>query len=79
MPMGMSLKALFKNKNYIYLFISFNFLYGLYCAISGVISSFTEPYHYKSSDISIICLVFMISGIFNSFFIGTLLDKYQCY
>jgi hypothetical protein len=24
-------------------------------------------------------MVFSLSGIFNSFFIGTLLDKYQCY
>jgi uncharacterized phage infection (PIP) family protein YhgE len=76
--MGMveSIKTLFKNKNYICLFVSFNFIYGLYCAISGVISSFTDPYGYKAADISVICLVFSLAGIFNSFFIGTLLDKY---
>lgn len=74
--MGQSLKLLFTNRNYIYLFISFNFIYGLYCAISGVITSFTDPYGYGTSDISVICLVFTLSGIFNSFFIGTLLDKY---
>ena len=80
-PMGMieSIKSLFRNRNYIFLFLAFNFLYGLQSAIAGVISSFTEPYHYKSSDISIICMVFMLAGIFNSFFIGVLLDKYQCY
>ena len=26
-----------------------------------------------------VCLMFSIAGILNSFFIGTLLDKYQCY
>lgn len=61
------------------MFTSFNFLYGLYCAIAGVITSFTSPYKYETSDVSIICLVFSVSGILNSFFLGTLLDKYQCY
>jgi predicted MFS family arabinose efflux permease len=79
MTMGQAIVALFKNKNYIYMFLSFNFLYGLYCAISGVISSFTDPYGYTPGNISVVCIVFSIAGIFNSFFIGTLLDKYQCY
>lgn len=46
MAMGDSIKSLFSNRNYMCLFISFNFSYGLYCAISGVISSFTDPYGY---------------------------------
>jgi len=77
--MGEAIKNLFKNRNYIYMFISFNFLYGLYCAISGVMAAFTDYYKYKSTEISIVCLMFSIAGILNSFFIGTLLDKYQCY
>jgi predicted MFS family arabinose efflux permease len=74
-----SVKSLFKNKNYMFMFTSFNFLYGLYCAISGVISSFTVKYGYDTQEISVICLVFSVAGILNSFFLGTLLDKYQCY
>ena len=58
------------------MFASFNFLYGLYCAIGAVITSFTTPYGYETTDISIISLVFSVSGILNSFYIGTLLDKY---
>lgn len=79
--MGMfdSVKSLFKNKNYMFMFTSFSFLYGLYCAISGVISSFTTTYKYDTQDISVICLIFSVAGILNSFFLGTLLDKYQCY
>ena len=76
MSMLESIKNLFKNSNYVFLFISFNFLYGLYCAISAVISSFTDPYGYEVQDISVMCLVFSLAGIFNSFFIGPLLDKY---
>lgn len=79
MSMGDAIKSLFKNRNYIYMFICFNSLYGLYCAISGVMAAFTDYYKYTSSEISIVCLMFSISGILNSFFIGTLLDKYQCY
>jgi len=54
-------------------------LYGLYSALSSSITSFTTPYGYDPSDNSVICLVFAISGILFSFFIGTILDKYQCY
>jgi nitrate/nitrite transporter NarK len=79
MKMFDSVKTLFKNKNYVFLFLSFNFLYGLYCAISAVISSFTTPYGYQPQDISVISLVFLIAGILNSFVMGLLLDKYQCY
>lgn len=79
MGMGESIKALFKNRNYVLLFFSFNFLYGLYCAISGVISSFTDPYGFTPQDISVICIVFSLSGILNSFVMGLLLDRYQCY
>jgi Na+/melibiose symporter-like transporter len=76
MSMFDSLKSLFSNRNYMFMFASFNFLYGLYCAIAAVITSFTTPYGYGTSDISIICLIFSVAGIINSFFIGTLLDKY---
>ena len=76
MSMVDSLKSLFKNRNYMFMFGSFNFLYGLYSAIAAVITSFTTPYGYETSDVSIICVVFSVSGILNSFFIGTLLDKY---
>jgi len=79
MSMGEAIKSLFSNRNYIYMFLSFNFLYGLYCAISGVMAAFTDYYHYTSNEISIVCLMFSIAGILNSFFIGMLLDKYQCY
>lgn len=74
-----SISELFANKNYIFLFISFNFLYGLYNAIASSITSFTSKYDYSTSDNAIICLVFLISGILFSFFMGTILDKYQCY
>jgi sugar phosphate permease len=79
MSMGQSIKALFRNRNYVLLFFSFIFLYGLYCAIAGVLNSFTAPYGYSPGDLSVICLVFSISGILNSFIIGLLLDRYQCY
>ena len=79
MPLRECVSNLMRNKNYISLFFTFMFIYGLYCAIAGVLSSFTEPYGYSSSDNSVICLCFLIAGVLNSFFIGSLLDKYQCY
>jgi predicted MFS family arabinose efflux permease len=79
MPIGEGMRELFANRNYVWLFVCFNFLYGLYSAIASSITSFTTPYGFTPSDNSIICLVFLISGILFSFFIGTILDKYQCY
>ena len=73
------MKELFSNRNFVYLFMCFNFLYGSYSAIASVLSSLTEPYKYTPQENSIVALVFMISGIFNSFFIGTIMDKYQCF
>ena len=49
MGMGEAIKNLFTNRNYIYMFASFNFLYGLYCAISGVMAAYTDYYKYSSS------------------------------
>ena len=79
MSVMQGIKLLFSNKNYVFLFISFNCLYGLYSAISSSITSFTTPYNYTASMNSVLCLTFLVAGIFFSFFIGTLLDKYQCY
>jgi nitrate/nitrite transporter NarK len=70
------IKELFYNRNFIYLFLCFNFIYGSYSAIASVLSSMTEPYGYNPQENSIVALVFMLSGIFNSFFLGTILDKY---
>ena len=73
------IKELLRNKNYILLFFCFNFIYGVYSALATVISSLTHPYGYKISDNSVFSLVFLVAGILNSFFLGTILDKYQNY
>jgi hypothetical protein len=74
--LGAGLKKLITNKDYVLLFFTFNFIYGVYSAMGTVISNLTVPYDYKVTDVSVFCLVFLIAGIFNSFFLGTLLDKY---
>ena len=71
-----SMRELVKNKNFIFLFITFNFIYGMYCALGAIVSALTGPYGYDISANSILCLVFLISGILTSFFVGTVLDKY---
>jgi predicted MFS family arabinose efflux permease len=73
------LKELLRNKNYILLFLCFNFVYGIYSAVGTVISSLTKPYGFSIADNSVFSLVFLVAGIFNSFFLGTILDKYQNY
>lgn len=72
----LSIKELMKNKNFILLFLCFNCIYGMYCAMGAIISALTSPYNYNISDNSVLCLVFLISGILTSFFVGTVLDKY---
>ena len=48
----------------------------MYCAMGAIISALTSPYGYDISANSILCLVFLISGILTSFFVGTILDQY---
>lgn len=67
---------LLKNKNFVLLFFTFNFIYGMYCAMGAIISALTSPFGYDISSNSVLCLVFLISGILTSFFVGTVLDKY---
>lgn len=79
MSMKEGIKALLTNKNYMMLLLTFNFIYGVHSAVGGTISLLGNHYGYSVAINSIMCFVYLTGGIFNSFFLGTVLDKYQCY
>jgi len=77
--MGEGLKLLFTNRNYVVLFFVFNFIYGIYGSLCSTIANIAFSYGYSVNANSAMCLVYLVGGIFNSFFLGTILDKYQCH
>eukprot|EP00347_Sterkiella_histriomuscorum_P019206 403342532 len=77
MGMGEGLKELIGNKNYLLLFFSFNFIYGIHGSLGATIASIASQYGYGVNASSTMCFVYLFGGIFNSFFLGTMLDKYQ--
>ena len=73
------IKLLLRNKNYMLLFFTFNLMYGNYSAMGAILSTITEYYHYSVGENSVLDLMFLLGGILNSFFLGSIVDKYQCY
>jgi cyanate permease len=75
----MDFKELMKNKNFIILTLVFTLVYSVYTCLATVISPISKPFGFKSSDASIMGASFVLSGVFGSFLISVLLDKYKCF
>jgi sugar phosphate permease len=73
------LRELFTNRNYVLLYICYIFIYGIYSSLGAIYANLAALYNYSLSSISMSCLLFLVGGILNSFFLGTVLDKYQNY
>lgn len=79
--MGFSrgIKELVSNRNYILLFLCYMFIYGIQASMGAIYANLAAKYGYSLTSNSLSCLLFLVGGILNSFFLGTLLDKYQNY
>ena len=73
------LKLLLTNKNYIFMVISFNMLYGVYTTLGAIINNLVEPFGYTSTDSSIFGATFILLGLVGSFVCSSMLDKTQQY
>lgn len=47
--------------------------------MGAIYANLAASYDYSLTSISLSCMLFLVGGILNSFFLGTLLDKYQNY
>ena len=70
---------LIKNKNYIFMMITYSLLYGVYTCLGAVINNLVTPYGFDSSASSIFGAVFIVSGLIGSFIFSSFLDKNQTY
>jgi len=70
---------LVKNKNYIFLLVTYSLLYGVYTCLGAVINNLVTPYGFDSSASSIFGAVFIVSGLIGSFIFSSFLDKNQTY
>ena len=73
------MKVLTKNRNFVFLSISFALEYGNSIALGAVVSSLTKPYGYHPSDNAIFGVTYIVAGVIGSVIIGILLDKYRKY
>ena len=77
MTLIQSLKMLFKNKRFIYLFISTFFVVGYYNVIGTLINPLFELYSISGNNSSIIFFISSILGMISSVIISKIVDKTQ--
>ena len=77
MTLMQSLKMLFKNKRFIYLFISTFFVVGYYNVIGTLINPLFEIYSISGNNSSIIFFISSILGMISSVIISKIVDKSQ--
>mmetsp|Transcript_25736 Transcript_25736/g.45199 ORF Transcript_25736/g.45199 Transcript_25736/m.45199 type:complete len:426 (-) Transcript_25736:950-2227(-) len=74
-----AMKTLLKNKNFIYLFISFSAGMGSFNAIATLVAQLTEPYGFNSFDSSVFGAVLIIFGLIGAGVMATIVGKYRSY
>ena len=72
-----SLKLLFTNKRFVFLFIAYLLVVGYFDIMSTIINSLLDLYIIKGNQSSVIYAVASIVGMIASLFISWLLDKYK--
>jgi len=75
--MGKGLKALFKNKHFIILFITFFFGLGIFNFITSYIELILDPRGFDATDAGIIGGLLLIGGIVGCIVMSALSDKYK--
>lgn len=73
------IKTGFTNKNYLLLMGIFSCLFACYTAVGNVISVLLEPIGYGPLAISVIGVLFILSGVASSMFVGNYLKKNHRY
>ena len=66
------------NRNYVMIFYYFQ-LVNTVALYGGEISSFTRPFEFGINHMTIASMIYCVSGILGSLYIGRILDKYKCF
>jgi len=69
------LKLLATNKNYLFMILSFNMLYGVYTSLGACINNLVEPFGYTSANSALFGATFIFSGLIGSFIASGILDR----
>jgi FLVCR family feline leukemia virus subgroup C receptor-related protein len=73
------IKSLISNWNYIKIFTVYLFLVGINNSIATIYANLAAKYNYSLMSVSVGCLLSITGGVYFSFVVGILLDKYQSY
>jgi sugar phosphate permease len=66
-----------KNKNYCIIILEYGIFYGVYLSLGALLSPIFEPYGYSNTEISMLGVEFIISGVISCMVVGCLLDRYS--
>ena len=69
--------TLTKNRNFILNMIVFQIMYGTYVALGNTITPLLGPNGYTPSQVSIIGVIFVFSGVVGCYLMGVFIDKTQ--
>lgn len=72
-------KVMMKNRNYIFLIITYICLHIIYNALGAAVSFITKPYGYTAADNSLLASILILCGVPASCVVGIILDKYHKY
>ena len=68
---------LIKDKNFIFLMISFALSFAIYGAIASTVGDLANSFGFSSDAVSIFGAIFVISGLVGSVIHAIIMDKYQ--
>ena len=74
-----TLKAIFRNKNYLILFVCFGLGLGFFNAFTTLVEQLVKKSNYTSNDASLFSALFISCGIVSAIIIGIILDRTHKY
>ena len=74
-----AIKRLIKNRDYIFLMLSFSFIYSIYTTLGSCVGQISSEFGFQSSANSLFGSVYIVGGLIGSFSHAILLDKYHAY
>ena len=74
-----SIKLVFTNKDYMFLFFCFSQIIGCFNTLATIVAEMGEEYNYQDSDASLFGAMFIFGGMVGSVIFGIIVEKTHLY
>ena len=74
---GEDIKTLLKNRNFVFNMCAFIIMWGTYVTLGNVLTPFFSPNGFTPTQISLIGVIFVFSGVVGCYIMGLFIDKTQ--